>query len=151
MQTKGELIHAPVEFNSGGHNQFRCGTWCGRAQIRHKISNGEIHFVANAGDARTNRVVQQVAAEPCNIRMRAQRGNNGAIEVVTDPIRDCSGNAVPDGTIVTFTAVDSNGRSTVDSRIKRGIAQAELPASSSALISVAAGVVMGNEIHWGGK
>lgn len=112
---------------------------------------GAAQFVANVGDARTNRVVQQVAAEPCNIRMRAQRGNNGAIEVVTDPIRDCSGNAVPDGTIVTFTAVDANGKSTVDSRIKRGIAQAQLPASNSALISVAAGVVVGNEIQWGGK
>jgi hypothetical protein len=52
---------------------------------------------------------------------------------------------------VTFTSVDENGRSTVDARIKRGIAQAELPASQQATISVAAGVVIGNEIRWGGK
>jgi hypothetical protein len=112
---------------------------------------GAAKFVASAGDASTTRVVQQVAADPCNIRMKAQRTNQGAIEVVTDPIRDCSGNAVPDGTIVTFTSVDASGKSTVDSRIKRGIARAELPSSNNALISVASGVVMGNEIHWGGK
>lgn len=112
---------------------------------------GAAKFVATAGDASTLRVVQQVASDPCNIRMRAQPANGGAIEVVTDPIRDCSGNAVPDGTIVTFTSVDSAGKTTVDSRIKRGIARAELPPSGNALISVAAGVVVGNEIHWGGK
>ena len=66
------------------------------------------------------------------------------------PFKDCSGNAVPDGTIVTFTSADAAGRSTVDARIKRGFARAELPRSSSATLSVAAGVVLGNEIHWGG-
>jgi len=30
------------------------------------------------------------------------------------------------------------------------VAQAQLPASNSATISVAAGVVVGNEIKWGG-
>ncbi len=42
------------------------------------------------------------------------------ILVSTDPIHDCSGNPVPDGTIVTFTSTDANGRSTVDARIKQG-------------------------------
>ncbi len=51
---------------------------------------------------------------------------------------------------MTFTSVDGSGRSTVDARIKRGIAQAELPAARQATISVAAGVVIGNEIRWGG-
>ena len=69
------------------------------------------------------------------------------IVVETDPIRDCSGNAVPDGTIVTFTETDSRGLSTVDARVKRGIARAELPLSENATISVAAGVVLGNEVH----
>ena len=41
------------------------------------------------------------------------------ILVQTDPIRDCSGNPVPDGTIVTFTSTDANGKSTVDARIKQ--------------------------------
>ncbi len=73
------------------------------------------------------RVVQQVAADPCSIRMKASRAPDGNILVETAPIQDCSGNAVPDGTIVTFTSVDEAGRSTVDARIKRGFARAELP------------------------
>jgi hypothetical protein len=81
--------------------------------------------------------------------MRAQPSKIGIL-VETDPIRDCNGNAVPDGTIVTFTQVDANGKSTVDARIKRGIARAELPAANGATISVASGVVVGNEIRWGG-
>jgi hypothetical protein len=112
---------------------------------------GAAQFVASSGAASVRRVVQEVASEPCNIRMHAERGTGGAIMVQTDPIRDCAGNPVPDGTIVTFTSVDENGRSTVDARIKRGFAQAELPASPRATISVAAGVVVGNEIRWGGK
>ena len=78
-----------------------------------------------------------------------QRDKNGIL-VRTDPIRDCAGNPVPDGTIVTFTSTDRQGKSTVDARIKRGIAAGELPASNDATISVASGVVMGNEIQWGG-
>ncbi len=66
------------------------------------------------------------------------------------PIHDCAGNPVPDGTIVTFTSIDSQGKSTVDARIKQGIAQAQLPASNDATISVASGVVVGNEIQWRG-
>lgn len=110
---------------------------------------GAAQFTATVGSAATKRVVQQVAAEPCNLRMRAQPSKAGIL-VETDPIRDCNGNAVPDGTIVTFTQVDGNGKSTVDARIKRGIARAELPAAPGATISVASGVVVGNEIRWGG-
>jgi hypothetical protein len=93
-------------------------------------------------------VVQQVAAEACNLRMKAQPQGN-AILVETEPIKDCSGNPVPDGTIVTFTETDASGISTVDARIKKDVARAELPASRSATINVASGVVLGNEIHWG--
>ena len=110
---------------------------------------GAAQFVAQVDDSEVRRVVQQVASEPCNLRMKAERRDNNIL-VQTDPIRDCTGNPVPDGTIVTFTQVDANGRSTVDARIKRGIAQAELPASDNATISVASGVVLGNEIHVGG-
>ena len=110
---------------------------------------GAAQFVASVGDNSVRRVVQQVAADACNLRLKAHRAEN-AIIVETDPVRDCAGNPVPDGTIVTFTEVDSNGRSTVDARVKRGIARAELPLSERATISVAAGIVMGNEIQLGG-
>jgi hypothetical protein len=112
--------------------------------------SGPAQFTASVGQLQARRVVQQVAADPCAIRMKAGRAADGNILLETDPIRDCSGNAVPDGTIVTFTSVDAAGRSTVDARIKRGSARAELPASPSATLTVAAGVVLGNEIHWGG-
>ena len=108
---------------------------------------GPAQFTASSGDASVRRVVQEVASDPCNIRMTAERDGKGIL-VRTDPIRDCSGNPVPDGTIVTFTAMDSQGKSTVDARIKQGIAQARLPASRDAMISVASGVVVGNEIRW---
>jgi hypothetical protein len=112
--------------------------------------SGPAQFLASSGEVRARRVVQQVAADPCSLRMKAARAPDGNILVETAPIQDCSGNAVPDGTIVTFTSVDASGRSTVDARIKRGFARAELPASPSTTLSVAAGVVLGNEIHWAG-
>lgn len=115
---------------------------------------GAAQFVASlpgeesaAGSVR--RVVQQVAADACNLRMKVQK-TASAIEVETDPVKDCSGNPLPDGTIVTFSEVDSSGRSTVDARIKKDVAHAELPLSSNATISVASGVVLGNEVHIGG-
>jgi hypothetical protein len=112
--------------------------------------SGPAQFTASSGAIRVRRVVQQVAADPCSLQLKAARAPDGNILVQTDPIHDCSGNAVPDGTIVTFASVDKGGRSTVDARVKRGFAQAELPPSSAATLSVAAGVVLGNEIHWGG-
>jgi hypothetical protein len=119
-------------------------------QLNSGRRSGPAQFTASSGEVRVRRVVQQVAADPCSIRMKAARAPDGNILVETAPIQDCSGNSVPDGTIVTFTSVDAAGRSTVDARIKRGFARAELPASHSATLSVAAGVVLGNEIRWGG-
>ena len=110
---------------------------------------GQAQFVASAGEVTEKRIVQQVASDPCNLRMKVERTRAG-LEATTDPIRDCTGNPVPDGTIVTFTATSKQGRSSVDARIKRGIARAELPAMQNATISVASGVVMGNEIRVGG-
>lgn len=110
---------------------------------------GAARVVASAGDISTTRVVQQVASEPCNLRIQAHPDKNG-IAVQTDPVRDCSGNPVPDGTIVTFTQTDASGKSTLDARVKRGVATAELPAAQRATISVASGVVVGNELRWGG-
>jgi hypothetical protein len=111
---------------------------------------GAAQFVASvAGGTPVRRVVQQVASDACDLRMKAQKTDKSII-VETDPIKDCSGNAVPDGTIVTFIEVTDKGRSTVDARIKRGTARAELPLASSGTISVASGVVTGNELHLGG-
>lgn len=111
---------------------------------------GAAQFVASVGNNSVRRVVQQVASDPCNLRIHvAQRLKNNVI-VETDPVRDCTGNAVPDGTIVTFIQTDKSGRSTVDARIKKGIARAELPAAASATISVASGVTLGNDLHVGG-
>ncbi len=111
---------------------------------------GAAQFIASSGAVSVRRVVQEVASDPCNIRMRAERDKYGIL-VETDPIRDCAGNPVPDGTIVTFTSTDDQGKNTVDARIKRGIASAQLPASQNATISVASGVVVGNEIQWKGQ
>ena len=112
---------------------------------------GAAQFVASVGDTQVRRVVQQVASDPCNLRMHISGKNGNRVIVETDPIRDCGGNPLPDGTIVSFIQTDSSGRSTVDARIKKGTARAELPAADSATITVAAGVVLGNELHVGGK
>ena len=128
------------------------------ARMNSGKKSGAAQFVARAGESSVRRVVQQVAADPCNIHMHAALAqpdardvsNSTRLVVETDPIRDCSGNAVPDGTIVTFTSVGKHGRSTVDARIKQGIARAELPSEPGERLSVAAGVVVGNEIVWGG-
>jgi len=111
---------------------------------------GAAQFVAKVGDSSVNRVVQQVASDPCNLRMRIVGRNKDEITVQTDPIHDCTGNPVPDGTIVTFIETDKTGRSVVDARIKKGIARADLPASPKGHISVASGVVLGNELNVGG-
>jgi hypothetical protein len=110
---------------------------------------GPAQFVATVGDTSERRVVEETASDPCNLRIHAQTSKDG-VTLETDPIRDCAGNPVPDGTIVTFTATGPQGRSTVDARIKKGVAKAELPPMQNATVSVAAGVVVGNEIHVGG-
>lgn len=104
-------------------------------------------FVAHVGGVSSTRVVEQVPGDPCALRMSARQLGQ-QIELVTDPVHDCSGNAVPDGTIVTFTENYNGAQSTVDVPLKRGIAQVEMPAHDGARISVASGVVLGNEIHW---
>jgi hypothetical protein len=144
----------PVEFelSVNGQNITRTETskdGVAYTKLDSSKKEGPAQFVASSGSASTRRIVQEVASDPCNIRMSARPTKEGIL-VATDPIHDCSGNPVPDGTIVTFTSTDANGKSTVDARIKRGTAQAILPASDDATISVASGVVVGNEIHWRG-
>jgi len=55
---------------------------------------------------------------------------------------------VPDGTVVTFTETYQGGQSTVDVPLKQGIAEVQMPAQSGAMISVASGLVLGNQIRW---
>lgn len=110
---------------------------------------GAARLGASIGHANEVRVVQQVAADACNLRIKSSRGKKGFI-IETDPVRDCSGNSVPDGTVVSFTKVDEAGKATVDVPIKRGIAKVELPVEGRAKITVASGVVNGNELEVAG-
>jgi hypothetical protein len=109
--------------------------------------DGNAKFVAQAGNVSATRIIQQVPGDPCGLKMSAKKVG-GQIELETDPLRDCSGNAVTDGTIVTFTESWNGGQTTVDVPLKHGVAEAEVPAYNGARISVATGVVMGNEIRW---
>jgi hypothetical protein len=112
---------------------------------------GPAQFQAAAGNVREKRIIQQVPGDPCAIRMTVRgAGKKERIALETEPVRDCNGNPVPDGTIVTFTQTYRGGQSMVDVPLKRGVARTEMPARSGAVISVASGVVMGNEIHWSG-
>ena len=109
--------------------------------------SGTAQFEAAAGSVTEKRVIEQVPGDPCNLRMTARPVGN-RIDLQTDPVRDCSGNPVPDGTIISFTETYKGTESTVDAPLKRGIAKTDLPANKGAVITVAAGVVLGNEIRW---
>jgi hypothetical protein len=109
---------------------------------------GGAQFVARVGEATSTRVIQQVPGDPCHLRMSA-RPSGQRLAVETEPVRDCSGNALADGTIVTFTETYGGGESTVDVPLKRGVARTDMPAYRGAKISVATGVFIGNEIRWG--
>jgi hypothetical protein len=113
-------------------------------------SAGALQVDASLNDLSTRRAVQQVASDPCNLRITGQRNTKGIL-VQTEPVHDCAGNPVPDGTIVTFTATANGEKSTVDAPIKQDIARAEILAPGPATISAASGVVMGNELRMGGE
>ncbi len=111
-------------------------------------SAGTLQVTASLNDLEMLRAVQQVASEPCNLRITGERNAKGIL-VRTEPVHDCAGNPVPDGTIVTFTATADGEKSTVDAPIKQDIARAQIAASGLAVISAASGVVMGNELRLG--
>ena len=113
-------------------------------------SAGAMQVAASLNDVTARRVVQQVASEPCRLRIKAQRTPKG-IDVETEPIRDCSGNPVPDGTVVTFTAKNGAETSTVDAPVKQDVARARITTPGTVVISAASGVVMGNELRVGGQ
>jgi hypothetical protein len=115
-------------------------------RISSATKEGATRLGAEIGHADEVRVVQQVAADACNLRIKASRDKANFL-VETDPVRDCAGNAVPDGTVVSFTKTDSAGKTTVDVPIKRGVAKVEMPINGQARITVASGVVTGNELE----
>jgi hypothetical protein len=109
---------------------------------------GSSKFVVQAGDVSSASIIRQVPGDPCDLKVSAQPAGQ-ELDLQTAPVRDCSGNAVPDGTIVTFTETYPGGQSTVDVPLKRDIAEVKMPARDGATITVASGVVLGNQVRWG--
>jgi hypothetical protein len=125
------------------------GRAAGSVQVTASIVTAS-NITASNNDVSARRVVQQVASDPCSLRIKGERTGKGIV-VETEPVRDCTGNPVPDGTVVTFTAKDSQGTDTVDAPIKKGVARAQMIASGAVVISAASGVVMGNELRMGAQ
>lgn len=146
----------PVSFNltdSSGPSQSRTVTTrngVGWTRMNSAAREGSAHFVAQAGGVTSTRVVDEVPGDPCNLSMTATP-DGGKAKLQTAPVRDCSGNPIPDGTVVTFTASFNGKQSTVDVPLKRDVAEVEMPLPPGATVSVASGVVAGNEIHWRGQ
>ena len=149
------ITPTPVSFQlslPNGSSQSRTATTKnGAAWIAMDSSpkEGRAHFIAKSGDVSATRIIAEVPGDPCTLRMTAKPAGPQKISLETDPVKDCSGNAVPDGTVVTFTQTYNGTTSTVDVPLKRGVARVEMPAYSGANISVASGVVLGNQIRWG--
>jgi hypothetical protein len=119
------------------------------SQMDSAAKEGAARFIATVDGISSTRVIDQVPGDPCSIRITAEP-DGSKVEVQTAPVRDCAGNAIPDGTIVTFTEIAGNKQSTVDVPIKQGIAKVDMPNYKGSRISVASGVVAGNEIVWEG-
>lgn len=136
---------APTQTRTAVTNQGAAWT-----EMNSEEKEGNAKFTAQVGSVAATRVIQQVPGDPCGLKMTAHQIGD-RLDLQTDPLRDCSGNAVSDGTIVTFTESWNGGQTTVDVPLKRGIAQVEVPAVPGARISVATGVLMGNEIRLGSQ
>lgn len=141
LSAKGSPPASHTVESKGGFAWFRMSS--GKAA-------GPLEIAASLNGVTARRVVQQVASDPCNLRIKGERTAKG-ISVETDPIRDCAGNPVPDGTIVTFTARDGDQVSTVDAPVKKDVARAEIEAKGPVTVSAASGVVMGNELRMSGQ
>jgi hypothetical protein len=133
----GEMQKRAVETRNGA-------AW---TEMDSTARQGADKFVARMGDVSSMRIVGQVPGDPCTLKMSAHAVGQ-QVQLQTEPVRDCSGNAVPDGTIVTFTESYEGAQSTVDVPLKRGIAEVKMPIRPGARISVASGVVLGNELRW---
>jgi hypothetical protein len=111
---------------------------------------GAVQLQARAGNIIARRVLEEVPGDPCTLRMSAHRSGT-RIDLETEPVRDCNGNPVPDGTIVSFTEKYNGGEATADVPLKRGVARADMPDRDRAVVSVATGVVLGNQIQLGNE
>lgn len=155
----GNLVLKPEEISfrladaTGGTQSHNATSRDGVAwvQLNSASKAGPAHFEASLAGVEATRIVQEVPSEPCSIRMTAKPSKDQRVLLQTDPVRDCNGNPVPDGTIVSFTERFQGRVSTVDVPLKRSVAETQLPAINGATITVASGVVLGNEIHWGGR
>jgi hypothetical protein len=138
--TKESLFSRPI-LTQGGVAWFR--TASGK-------SSGTLQITASIDTLSARRVLQQVASDPCNLRIKGERTPKGIV-VETEPVRDCTGNLVSDGTVVTFTLAGNGEKSTIDVPIKAGVAQTRVADSGPVVVSAASGVAMGNELHIGAK
>src|SRR6202167_4661287 len=75
-------------------------------------SAGPLQVGAAIDGLSVRRVAQLVASDPCNLRTKGQR-TVSQILVETAPVHDCTLNSVSDGSIVTFTATDVTGKTTL--------------------------------------
>jgi hypothetical protein len=151
----GNLIVAPMPMSfvlsspSGTVQKVDAQTHDGAAwaELDSSGHQGIDKFMAQTGGISSTRVIRQFPGDPCGLKMSAHPSGQ-QIQLQTDPVVDCSGNPVLDGTIVTFTEAYDGGQSTVDVPLKHGIAEITMPAHPGATLSVASGVVMGNQIRW---
>jgi hypothetical protein len=144
----------PVSFElsspSGAMQKQMVSTRAGAAwtEMDSTSQQGSSKFVAGAGGVSSTSIIRQVPGDPCDLKVSAQPSGQ-ELDLQTAPVLDCSGNAVPDGTIVTFTETYPGGQSTVDVPLKRDIAEVKMPTHDGATFTVASGVVLGNQIRWG--
>jgi len=147
-------VPTPVSFEfsgpSGAVQKQQVSTRTGAAwtEMDSTSQQGSSKFVARAGDISSTSIIRQVPGDPCDLKVSAQPSGQD-LDLQTAPVRDCSGNAVPDGTIVTFTETYPGGQSTVDVPLKRDIAEVKMRAHDGATFTVASGVILGNQIRWG--
>ena len=149
LQPEGVIFRATTKENAISSPPQMTRNSIAWTRLNSGPKDGTVEISASLGQLSERRVVQQVAAEPCHLHVSAEQ-KGAYIVLQTGPVRDCRGNPVPDGTIVTFTKLDKLGRSTVDAPIKKGVARTEMAFSGPAKISVASGVVAGNDIQMGG-
>jgi hypothetical protein len=138
LSTPAGTVQKRTAVTSGG------AAWTSMDSTAHQ---GIDKFVVKVGEVSSTRIVAQVPGDPCGLKMSARQMGE-KVQLVTDPVRDCNGNAVPDGTVVTFTARHGGTQSTIDEPLKHGVAEAITQVHSGTTLTVASGVVMGNQIEW---